>query len=702
MWRSFAALVVITLAHLSVRADAASSQSTSSSRPAPSSRTSPRAIAAADTSDSVYTLPPIQVKGARVPPVDAALLLPGQVSIVSVESFHGDIADVATVLDRLPGLSVRDYGSAGGGASVSIRGASPSQVRVYLDGVPLARAGLGLTNLAELPFAGLDHIAVYRGFAPPGLPGSAPGGAIQLVTPPLDGNAPRTGSAVVAAGSFGSGRLGLTQEWGVGTGWRALVVFDALRSEGDFEFHDDNGTEHNLNDDEVTARINNAVRRQEILAKAGHAWGRDGRFELLYQWVDREQGVPGITSNQSTATVQSSNHHMATASMRSPARWGGRLRGRAQAYYDWRRDTFVDAKRPSGEIGLGLQDNRDVSETRGVHVETSLRAPLSQRLALHIDARHETFMPWRQFPKPQLGPEQQRRTLETALDSEWLLARGRLRLQGVVRASQETDRFAGDLRTPYSKAPAVSGTHEFIEPRAGMRLRLLPGVHLEASAGGHHRTPGFLELFGDGGSIAGSSDLVAEEGKNSDIALDCARSFRHVRTQFEVAFFRNHVEQLIIYLPQSQRTFVARNIGAADSEGEELQWLIADASPRSSWSVEGNYTRLRTEDLGVDIDWYAGKALPSRPAHQLFTRVALRFAGVALGYDYRFLGQNYLDRWNRDVVTRRDLHGVDLSVQRRNLQVRIAVRNLTDDRARDVAGFPLPGRVFSLGSDVRF
>ena len=701
MWRSFAALLVIALAHFPMGAGAASSQST------PSARTPTPAIAAADTSDSVYTLPPIRVKGARVPPVDAALLLPGQVSIVHVGPFQGGIADVATVLDRLPGVSVREYGSVGGGASATIRGMSPSQVRVYLDGVPLARGGLGLTNLAELPFASLDHVEVYRGFAPPSLPGSAPGGAIQLVTPPLDGTAPRAGSALAAAGSFGSGRLGLTQEWGVGTGWRALLVFDALHSDGDFEFHDDNGTPRNLNDDEITARTNNAVRMQEILAKAGHAWGRDGRFELLYQWVDREQGVPGYTSNQSTTTTQGSSHHMATASMRSPARWNGRLRGRAQVYLDWRRDTYTDL---GSEIGLGRQDNRDVSETRGGHVEASLRAPMWHRLSLHVDARNETFMPWRGFtPRdsptqeiiPELGPEQKRRTFETALDSEWLLARGRVRLQGTLRVTQETDHFAGDLRTSPFKQPAASGEHQFVEPRLGLRLRVLPGLHLEASAGRHHRTPGFLELFGDAGTIMGSTDLVAEESKNQDIALDYARSFPRVRTQFEIAHFRSHIEQLITYLPVS-KWFVAGNIGAADCEGEEIQWLFADASPGSYWSVEGNYTRLRSEDLGVDIDWWAGKSLPSRPAHQLFSRVALHFGGFALGYDYRFLAQNYLDRFNKALVTRRDLHGIDLSVQRRRLQVRFAVRNLTDDRVFDVAGFPLPGRVYSVGSDVRF
>ena len=662
-----------------------------------------RVVDAADSSNSDYTLPPLQIRARRPTRAETLQLLPGQVSVLDLESFRTGIFNTAALLDRLPGLTVRHYGDVAGYATASIRGASATHVRLYLDGVPLGRAGFGVTNLAELPFASLDRVEVYRGFAPPGLPGSAPGGAIQLVTPRLDPKAPPKSAFLAAAGSFGTSRIGWNGEAPLGVHWRGLFVVDALRSDGDFDFLDDHGTSWQTADDQMTARRNNAVRHDEALAKVGRVLGADGRLEFLHQWVRREQGVPGYTHNQSAHAQTGSTHHLTSAALSTPALWHGRSHSRAQLFFDWRRDTFTDLQ---GEIGLAQQDNRDVSQAVGAHLETSLRLPAWQRLALYLDGRRESFMPWRGFkqqrtdPEQRLGPEQERRTLETSLDGEWVLGGGRARAQGVLRWSQEDDRFVGDLRNPYSTRPARAGVTTWVEPRAGLRFRLLSSLHLEGSAGRYHRSPSFLELFGDGGSIAGSSDLVAESGTNRDLSLDFARDFRVLRAGVEAAHFRNEVEDLITYVQQSQRVFVARNIGAASMEGEEYSWRLAANAAAPRWLVEGNYTRLRAEDLGPGI--YAGKALPGRPQHQLYTRLALRFGALSFGYDYQHLGRNYLDRWNRELVERRDLHGLDLGLQSRRLQLRLAVRNLTDDTTRDVAGFPVPGRTFSLGSDLRF
>ena len=162
------------------------------------------------------------------------------------------------------------------------------------------------------------------------------------------------------------------------------------------------------------------------------------------------------------------------------------------------------------------------------------------------------------------------------------------------------------------------------------------------------------------------------------------------------------MDHLITFLPQSQRTFVARNIGSARLQGQEMSWWLGGGGKSPRWSIQGNYTRQQTEDLGADRRWYAGKSLPGRPEQQLYGRLALRFGAMSLGYEYRYLGQNYLDRWNREVVARRNLHGADVDILLRSLRLRLAGRNLGDDRARDVAGFPVPGRTISLGSEVRF
>jgi outer membrane cobalamin receptor len=227
-------------------------------------------------------------------------------------------------------------------------------------------------------------------------------------------------------------------------------------------------------------------------------------------------------------------------------------------------------------------------------------------------------------------------------------------------------------------------------------------VYVEASYGQHHRSPGFLELFGDGGSVAGSSDLVAEEGVNRDYGVEVQQRLGGVVFRAEVAHFDNRVDQLITYLPQSQRTFVARNIGSARMQGEEFLWRIVHSREWLRWRVEGNYTQQRTEDLGVDILWYAGKTLPGRPEQQFYSRFALELGPLGFAYRYEHMGLNFLDRWNRKSVEQRDLHGADFTARLRRVSLRLAVRNLTNDQAQDVAAFPVPGRTFSVSSNVRF
>jgi iron complex outermembrane receptor protein len=645
----------------------------------------------------VYTLPAIVVRARRPSPQEILEPLPGQVSVVELAPLRRQMATAAEVLDELPGLHVSDYGSLGAFSTVSIRGSAPSQVSLYLDGVPLVRAGLGLTNLAELPFAAIERIEVYRGFAPPDLPGAGPGGAINLITRSAPHRGARNTQVVAGGGSFDTRRLGVSQTLSI-AGLGGLLVADLLQSRGDFAFHDDNGTPLNLRDDEVVARQNAWLRSEEVLAKLARPLGGAGELRLVNQWVRRRQGVPGLSSFQSAHARSGATWAVTSLDARLPPVFGRRLQASARLFHDWRRDTFAD---PLSEIGLGYQDNRDVTRAVGGHLGLRARLPYLQALALDVEVRGERFDPWRRYPSPRGGPRQARHSLEAGLEQRLQFGAGRLATHAGLRLAHQRDRFAGDLRTSYSTRPARSGTRRDLEPRLGARLRLVSGVFAEASWGRYHRSPGFLELFGDGGSVAGSSDLVVEEGTNRDYGLLVQGAALGLRGRFEVAHFRNRVDHLITLLPQSQRTFVARNIGSARLHGEEWSWRLTSARQAPRWSLDGNYTRQRSTDLGVDIAWYAGKHLPGRPEHQLFQRLGLHLGAFEIGYEYEHLGSNWLDRWNRERVARRDLHGVDARAGWRGVSLQLGARNLGDQRVADVAGFPLPGRTFfaTVGCD---
>jgi len=132
--------------------------------------------------DSVYTLPPIIVTAKRSDARSEVLNRPGFVALVDMKSRAGRIEDLSAVLSQLVGVRVTQYGGLGSFATVSIRGSSSSQVRMFLDGMPIDDPYLGITNLADLPLGGVERVEVYRGFSPPQLGGSAIGGAVQLVT----------------------------------------------------------------------------------------------------------------------------------------------------------------------------------------------------------------------------------------------------------------------------------------------------------------------------------------------------------------------------------------------------------------------------------------------------------------------------------------------------------------------------------------
>jgi len=75
------------------------------------------------------------------------------------------LESLSDVLAQAAGVHIEQYGGLGAFSTVSLRGAPPGQVSVYLDGAPLTSAAHGVVNLADVPATAIDHVEIYRGFA---------------------------------------------------------------------------------------------------------------------------------------------------------------------------------------------------------------------------------------------------------------------------------------------------------------------------------------------------------------------------------------------------------------------------------------------------------------------------------------------------------------------------------------------------------
>src|SRR5665647_522950 len=117
---------------------------------------------------------------------------------------HPATASVADALATSAGAMTRSLGGSGSYQSVSVRGTSPGNTSVLIDGVPLARIAAVTTDLGRFALDSFGEVELYRGAVPIELGGAGVGGAINLVTRLGRGEHGERVRASVGAGSFGA------------------------------------------------------------------------------------------------------------------------------------------------------------------------------------------------------------------------------------------------------------------------------------------------------------------------------------------------------------------------------------------------------------------------------------------------------------------------------------------------------------------
>ncbi len=166
-----------------------------------------------------FELPEVVVPGRRPQPVAST---PASVSVITREDIERlGARTVADVLALVPEVVVRSYGGLGGLAQVSVRGSTPSQVLVLLDGVPLNSVALGQADLSTVSVDAVERIEVLRGpFA--ALYGSgALGGVVNIVTKAADRR-----RAVVRTGGYGGRSVILSLPGPPASAWQLTVTAD--------------------------------------------------------------------------------------------------------------------------------------------------------------------------------------------------------------------------------------------------------------------------------------------------------------------------------------------------------------------------------------------------------------------------------------------------------------------------------------------
>jgi outer membrane cobalamin receptor len=660
-----------------------------SSAAVPESATAARdsaTVHAASMRDSVgVTLPEIQVDAARSLSEARRRLPTAFVTELKTRDSNHALESIGDVLGQAAGVHVDQYGGLGAFSTVSLRGAPPGQVSVYLDGAPLTSAAHGVVNLADLPTSAIEHVEVYRALSPLSFGPATPGGAINLVT----ATSPGMTEARLMHGSFdtweGSASTGATH--GSVSG---LLHAGFQSSDGDFTYLSDNGTPFNTSDDKVLPRVNNKFDAATALGTLRWQARRDVHVMLREDFFNKSQGLPGMGTvpalNSSVAFLRSLTQF---ETLRDGQ--GVTPQARMTASLERERSRFRDDGGPYGlgELRLGRHDTNDHFGSDRAALELAwLHVPAGSS----ITGSAGTGVDRANLSDPEDGytdPPPSRREsfggsigVDTRPLGDWL----------TLHAANRWDVLRDDLHSNGVAGLAVSSnvTRNLSSPQAGARVIAPLGFELRANWAQASRAPDFLELFGNQGSVTGNPSLKPEVSQNRDIGASWSHTFDTQRdATVEWAHFESNAQNLILYWANTPNTTRADNVLSAHIRGEELSVRVRPAAPVA---LSSSFTWQSAIDTGPVQAWY-GKRLPQRPARQAWGRADLMRWGARLSGDVQYIGDNYRDRYNRYRVPSRTLVGASISAPLPGgTRAVLEGKNLGDNHVSDVGGYPLPGR----------
>lgn len=213
-----------------------------------------------------FELPEIIVPGRRPQPITST---PAAVTVLTRQDLERlGVLTVGEALQFVVEVHVRQQGGLGALSLASIRGTSPNQVLVLIDGVPVNSAMLGLFDLSTVSIAQVDRIEVLRGPFSAIYGGEALGGVINIIT--AGAGVSQMGARI---GSFGT--TGVAGQLTDATG-QVIVSADRFSSGG--------------------ARANSDVASTTVAGRAVWRSGASGRAMLMLNHFSSDLGVPGATA----------------------------------------------------------------------------------------------------------------------------------------------------------------------------------------------------------------------------------------------------------------------------------------------------------------------------------------------------------------------------------------------------------------------
>ena len=604
--------------------------------------------------DTGKSLEPVVVEDTRVsPPLDYPSAFS---STIYLDDFLGEYDTSAEILSLSPGVVVRDFGGVGQLKTISIRGSSNDQVVVLLDGVRLSSPIGGGIDFSTIPTFFLESIEVVRGGGSALAGSDAIGGIVNLVSRKTD---KKFTSATATYGSFDTFQANLSGAGKLGDiGY--FLSYTHSQSNGDFEFESVNGLD--------VDRINNEYLSESFFGKLNYeicGW----EFILFNDFYYDDKGVPGLGEFQEKNSNQWDIRSLTSLKIIKDGLFIPDLNFETILY---NRFDQLKYENPDPTLGIPIF-TLSKNYTFGINSRLVWYAPKDQIITFATEVNADLLRD-DDFNNPE------RLTVSSYLGDEISLFYNFVSLHPILRL---------DVFQTYAEN---NDTEAELSPKLGLVISPLNSIALKANVGRSFRAPNFGELFfPEQGFIGGNPDLQPE----TSIDFDAGLVISLPKFAFEINYFRNKIDDLILFVFISAQRIEPRNVGGVHEQGIESSLRYRPVNFLELYSA---YTYLDGE-----LD-ETGSQLPGRPKNKFDFRADLDLKYVSPFWESQYLGEIPLSPLpNSQSTDSRITHDVGIKSGYRGFSLTFEIKNLFDNReVRDAYDFPLPGRAFYITASYNY
>ncbi len=601
---------------------------------------------------------------------------------------HGEmlrmgVTDMADALHRLPGITLRDYGGAGGMKTVSVRGFGAKHTGVSYDGVMLSECQSGEIDLSRYSLDNVGSLSLVIGdnddiFIPARQATTPASINIQTMSLPTDDVRPHL-TTQLKFGSFGYVSPFLKYEQNMNERFALSAVGEYTYAENDYPYTIKNGIE-TIEDRRKNSRMNSGHGELNFLWTISPSDRLTGKV----YYYDNDRQLPGQVfyySNTSRETLRDRNLF---GQLMYQKRLSERLSLKLNGKFNWSASLYDDGMVASQILDANYWQREYYTSACLLYLPSDEWA-----FDYSVDYAHNN--------------------LNSTLDTDVRPYRNTL-LQSAT-AKYRTRRLTVMGRLLYSlylngaKQGASAEDMRRLSPSLSLSYLLLPNLHVRASYKEIFRAPTFNENYF---FHYGSKDLHPERTEQLNVGVTWTGDFGKTSLQTTLDGYYNIVKDMIVAVPFNMFVWNCVNVGKVRVLGLDFTLNAShQLAKRQTLTLSGYYSYQRAQNRADETSPYYNNQIAYTPEHSGSAALAWENPWVNISTHLTTVSERWTTNAHIEGTRVKGYYELGASAYRRfhvgrsMMELRLDLKNLTDKQYEIVGSYPMPGRSYQISLNYK-